>query len=110
MAPLVQSSGISHDGTIRYCYSNANLSATGSRTTTNIYGISPSPTTSYYVTKNAVNATGGTGLDFGNKEITGNTVDLFADMNAAYKYPNKYQIGYLLCFLEQLAIQEIHPE
>ena len=92
MAPLVQSSGISHDGTIRYCYSNANLSATGSRTTTNIYGISPNPTTSYYVTKNAVTATGGTGLDFGNKAITGNTIDLFTDMNAAYKYPNKYQI------------------
>ena len=97
MAPLVQTSGITHDGTVTNCYSNANLTATGSRTTTNIYGISPSPTDSFFIRQTAgSSATGGVALDLSNKEINGTAVDLFSDvtdMDNDYKYPAKYYIA-----------------
>ena len=80
-------------GTIENCYSNAKLSVIGSATNT-IYGIGPKSNNSYYVQQNAgiSTTTQGTPLDFGNKLIDGNKVDLFAVMSDIYKYPNKYYI------------------
>ena len=80
-------------GTIENCYSNAKLSVIGSATNT-IYGIGPNSNNSYYVQQNAgiSTTTQGTPLDFGNKLIDGNKVDLFAVMSDIYKYPNKYYI------------------
>ena len=80
-------------GTIENCYSNAKLSVIGSATNT-IYGIGPKSNNSYYVQQNAgiSTTTQGTPLNFGNKLIDGNKVDLFAAMSDIYKYPNKYYI------------------
>lgn len=91
-SPLVEASGISHDGTITNCYSNAYLSATGSRTTTNIYGISPNSTNSFFVRQNAANATGNTALDFSNKNINADSVDIFDNMGSRYKESDKFYI------------------